>query len=104
MRPKNETAAVNVLLRKNRENRFGAYPIIIQVTKDRKTFIKSLGYDALEDEWDIDNTGQYLDELFQGKKRVQIKCKSSDRFLSLHLSNEIPYEGSTTMQSRYRSK
>lgn len=54
MRPKNETATVNVLLRKNRINKFGAYPIILKVTKDRKTFIKSLGYDAMEEEWDAE--------------------------------------------------
>ncbi len=52
VRPKNETAQVSVVLRKNRPNKFGAYPIIIKITKDRQKVIKSVGFDCLETEWD----------------------------------------------------
>lgn len=96
MRPKNETAQVTVTLRKNRPNKFGAYPIIVKITKDRKKVIKSVGFDCLEKEWDEATQRpnkkhpKYLklkktiDEIVDKIEDFELECVREDRLYTVY--------------------
>ena len=95
VRPKNETAQVTVVLRKNRPNKFGAYPIIIKITKDRKKVIKSVGFDCMKTEWDTaaqrpnKKHPKYLklkktiDEIVDKIEDFEMECIREDRFYAV---------------------
>lgn len=96
MRPKNETAQVTVVLRKNRPNKFGAYPIIVKITKDRKKIIKSTGFDCTEMEWDEATQRpnkkhpKYLklkkaiDEIVDKIEDFELECVRENRFYTVY--------------------
>jgi len=46
-------ASINILLRK-KQNKKGLYPIVLRITKNRKTKLISLGINCLEKDWDSD--------------------------------------------------
>jgi integrase/recombinase XerD len=45
-------ASIKVLLKKNKQNEDGSYPVYIRATKDRKTKFMALGIKLLESQWD----------------------------------------------------